>query len=210
MAQLGPTLYNPMDSSLPGSSTHGIFQARVLEWAAISFSRGSSQPRDRIQVSHIADRPFITWATRESYYDGFSSVQSLSCIRLFATPWIAAHQASLSITNSRSSLRFTSIESVMSSSHLLLCRPLLLLPPIPPSIRVFSNESTLRMRWPQAIGRLIFLFLKCLRLKIFNSVGPIGWMEKINYRLIVLFISIQKSHSIGENQRKYENLLWKL
>ena len=79
----------------------------------------------------------------------FSSVQSLSCVRLFATPWIAAHQASPSITNSRSSLRLTSIESVMPSSHLILCRPLLLLPPIPPSMRVFSNESTLRMRWPK-------------------------------------------------------------
>ena len=79
----------------------------------------------------------------------FSSVTSLSCIRLFATPWIAAHQASLSITNSWSSLRLTSIESVMPSSHLILCHPLLLLPPIPPSIRVFSNESTLHMRWPK-------------------------------------------------------------
>ena len=79
----------------------------------------------------------------------FSSVQSLSHVRLFATPWIAANQASLSITNSRSSLRPKSIESVMPSSHLILCRPLLLLPPIPPSIRVFSNESTLRMRWPK-------------------------------------------------------------
>ena len=78
-----------------------------------------------------------------------SSVQSLSCVRLFATPWIAAHQASLSITNSRSSLRLRSIESVMPSSHLILCCPLVLLPPIPPSIRVFSNESTLRMRWPK-------------------------------------------------------------
>ena len=78
-----------------------------------------------------------------------SSVQSLSHVRLSATPWIAARQASLSITNSRSSLRLTSIESVMPSSHLILCRPLLLLPPIPPSIRVFSNESTLRMRWPK-------------------------------------------------------------
>ena len=76
----------------------------------------------------------------------FSSVQSPSRVRLFTTPWIAAHQASLSITNSRSSLRFTSIESVMPSSHLILGRPLLLLPPIPPSIRVFSNESTLRMK----------------------------------------------------------------
>ena len=79
----------------------------------------------------------------------FSSVQSLSHVRLFATPWIAAHQASLFITNSQSSLRLTSIESVMPSSHLILCRPLLLLHPIPPSIRVFSNESTLRMRWPK-------------------------------------------------------------
>ena len=79
----------------------------------------------------------------------FSSVQSLSRVRLFMTPWITARQASLSITNSRSSLRLTSIESVMPSSHLILCRPLLLLPPIPPSIRVFSNQSTLRMRWPK-------------------------------------------------------------
>ena len=78
----------------------------------------------------------------------FSSVQSLSRVQLFATPWTVACQASLSITNSWSSLRPTSIESVMPSSHLILCRPLLLLPPIPPSIRVFSNESTLRMRWP--------------------------------------------------------------
>ena len=78
----------------------------------------------------------------------FSSVQSLSHVRLFATPWIAAHQASLSITISWSSLRLTSIESVMPSSHLILGRPLLLLPQIPPSIRVFSNESTFCMRWP--------------------------------------------------------------
>ena len=81
--------------------------------------------------------------------DQFSSVQSLSRVRLFVTPWIAACQASLSITNSQSSLRLTSIESVMLSSQLVLCHPLLLLPPIPPSIRVFSNESTLHMRWPK-------------------------------------------------------------
>ena len=79
----------------------------------------------------------------------FSSVQSLSRVWLFATPWIAARQASLSITNSRSSLRLTSIKSVMPSSHVILCHPLLLLPQIPPSIRVFSSESALRMRWPK-------------------------------------------------------------
>ena len=78
----------------------------------------------------------------------FSSVQSLSHVQLFAIPWVAACQASMSITNSQSSLRLTSIKSVMPSSHLILCRPLLLLPPTPPSIRVFSNESTLHMRWP--------------------------------------------------------------
>ena len=77
------------------------------------------------------------------------SVQLLSRVRLFATPGITAYQASLSITNSRSSLKLKSIELVMPSSHLILCRPLLLLPPIPPSIRVFSNESALRMRWPK-------------------------------------------------------------
>ena len=79
----------------------------------------------------------------------FSSVQSLSHVRLFVTPWITARQAPLSITISRSSLRLMSIELVMPSSHLILCCPLLLLPPIPPSIRVFSNESTLLTRWPK-------------------------------------------------------------
>ena len=98
-----------------------------------------------------------TWKTTEylsllSHWQNhiqFSSVQSLSCAWLFVTPWIAARQAFLSITNSRSLLKPMSIESVMPSSHLILCRPLLLLPLIPPSIRVFSNESTLCMRWPK-------------------------------------------------------------
>ena len=79
----------------------------------------------------------------------FISVQSLSCVGLFVTPWITARQASLSITNSQSLLKLMPIKSVMPSSHLIFCHPLLLLPPIPPSIRVFSNESTLRMRWPK-------------------------------------------------------------
>ena len=79
----------------------------------------------------------------------FSSVQSLSRVRLFATPRTAARQASLSIINSWSSLKLMSIDSVMPSNHLILCCPLLLLPPIPPSIRVFSNESALHMRWPK-------------------------------------------------------------
>ena len=77
------------------------------------------------------------------------SVQSLSHVQLFTTPWTTAYQASLSFTNSQSLPNLRSIKSVMPSNHLILCRPLLLLPPIPPSIRVFSNESALRMRWPK-------------------------------------------------------------
>ena len=82
----------------------------------------------------------------------FSSVQLLSRVQLFVTPWIAARQTSLSITNSWSLHKLMSIELVMSSSHLILCHPLLLLPPIPPSITVFSNESTLRIRWPKYLS----------------------------------------------------------
>ena len=88
-------------------------------------------------------------ATPKLNFRKFSSVQSLCRVRLFATPWTAARQASLSITNSQSSLKLMSIESVMPSSYLILGRPLFLLPPVPPSTRVFSNESTLRMRWPK-------------------------------------------------------------
>ena len=79
----------------------------------------------------------------------FSSVQSLSCVRLFATPWTATHQASLSITSSQSLFKLMSFQLVMPSNHLILCRPLLLLPSVFPSIRVFSNESALHIRWPE-------------------------------------------------------------
>ena len=101
----------------------------------------------------------FTWETVQWSSESvqFNSVQSLSRVRLSATLWIAARQASLSITNSRSSPRLKSIESVMPSSHLILCRTLLLLPPIPPSITVFSNESTLPMRWPKYWSLASFL-----------------------------------------------------
>ena len=94
------------------------------------------------------------------------SDQSLSRVRLFATPWIAARQASLSITNSQSSPRLTSIESVMPSNHFILCHPLLLLPPLPPSIWVFSNESTLHMRWPK-YWSFSFSIIDSLKKKVF-------------------------------------------
>ena len=149
-----------MNSSQQGSSVHGIFQARIPEWVAISFFRGSSQPRDRTQVSCIVGRRFTLWATREVtltkillklQYNNVCSflVHSLSHVQLFPTSWTAAHQASLSITNSQSLLKFISIESVMPPNHLILCRSLLLLPSIFPSFRVFSNESVLRIRWPK-------------------------------------------------------------
>ena len=99
----------------------------------------------------LSQTPILTGIVGSTFFS-FSSVQFSSVAQSCPTlcnPWIAARQASLSITNSRSSLRLMSIESVTPSSHLILCRPLLLLPPIPPSIRVFSSELTLRMRWPK-------------------------------------------------------------
>ena len=108
----------------------------------------------------------------------FSSVQSLSHVQLFVTPWITARQASLSITNSRSLLKLMSIESVMPSRYLILCRPLLLLPPIPPSIRVFSSESTLRMRWPK-YWSFSFSISPC-------SESPLDCKEILSYHLLIL------------------------
>ena len=96
------------------------------------------------QLSKIVKYKMTVWVVYQ-----LSSVQSLSRVRLFATPWIAAHQASLSITNSWSSPKLLSIELVMPSTHLILCCSLLLLPLIPPSVWIFSNESTLHMRWPK-------------------------------------------------------------
>ena len=142
-----PTLCEPMDYSLPGSSVHGILLVRKLEWLAMPSTRWSSQPRDQTQVSHITGSFFIFWAFREAH--SIESVQSLSCVQLFVTPWNAALQASLSITNSRSLPKLMSIESVTPLSHSILFCPFLLLPSIFPSTRVFSNESALRIRWPK-------------------------------------------------------------
>ena len=167
--QLCPTLCNPVDCSLPGSSVRGILQARILEWVAIPFSRGvfltqRSNPgllhcrQTLYYLRHQGPRSSLglalTWLYSAPWKTGLefhfsisrslttqffinfmlsfslnpssvTSVQSLSHVWLFVTPWIVARQASLSITNSRSSLRLSSIESVMPSSHLILCRPLL-------------------------------------------------------------------------------------
>ena len=149
VAKLCLTLCKSMYCSPPGSFIRGVFWGRILEWVSIFFSRGFSGPRHRTCVSYIGRQIIYNWTTWEAHAIQFSSVQLLSRVRLSVTPWIAARQASLSITNSRSLPKLMSIELVMPSSHLILCRPLLPLPPIPPSIRIFSNESTLRMRWPK-------------------------------------------------------------
>ena len=139
VAQSCLTLCNPMNCSKPDLPVHHQlpeFTQTHVHWVS-----------DAIQPLHPLSSPSPP-ALKLSQYQFVSLVQSLSRVRLFATPWIAARQASLSITNSWSSFRLMSIQSVMPSSHLILCRPLLLLPSIPPSIRVFSNESTLRMSGP--------------------------------------------------------------
>ena len=122
-------------------------------WKAEVYRIIESNMTKRLTLFHfIATEHFFTFSLKRIPSPPtsvqFSSVQSLSRVQLFVNSWIAAHEASLSIINSRSSLTLTSIELVMPSSHLILGCPLLLLPSIPPSIRVFSNESTLRVRWP--------------------------------------------------------------
>ena len=137
-------LVNPLDGSPPGFSVHGILKARRLEWIDISYSR--DVPHTGIEPAS----PVLVGSSLALCYLGSPvnlSVQ-FSCVRLFATLWTAARQASLPITNSRSLPKLMSIESVMPSNHLILSRPLLL-PSIFPSIRVFSNESALHIRWPK-------------------------------------------------------------
>ena len=137
VAQLSPTLCDPTDCSLSSCPYSPVFLLGASSW--------TEEPGGLQSIR--SQRPRHNWATNLSHQ--LSSVQLLSHVRLFVTPWTTAHQASLSITNSRSLLKLMPIESVMPPSHLILCHPLLLLLPIPPSIRVFSNESTLRMRWPK-------------------------------------------------------------
>ena len=115
-----------------------------------------------------------------------SSVQSLSCARLFAIPWTAAHQASLSVTNSRSLLKLMSIESVMPSNHLILCHPLLLLPSIFPSIRVFSNKLVLRIKWPKYGG---FSFSPSNEYSGLISFEWTGWISLLSKGLSRVFSS---------------------
>ena len=131
----------------------------------------------------------------------FSSVQSLSRVWLFATPWTTARQVSLSITNSWSSLKLMSIESVMPSSHLILCHPLLLLPSIFPSIRVFSNESALPIRWPKywSFNFSISPFNEYSGLMDWFPLGWTGWISLQSKGLARVFsnTTVQKHQFFG-------------
>ena len=175
----------------------GQLWCQLLPGLKLKFSLGGPQPlpslwqltswpRDHmlciVKLSDRGGSPSLNWlymnekkifycikATKIASIVQFSSVQSLSRVWLFATPWIAARQASLSITNSQSSPKLMCIESVMPSSHLNLCRPLLLLPPIPPSIRVFIITNT----WPLPQWRNVF----CLVL--FYVSFPEHWFQLI-------------------------------
>ena len=135
----------------------------------------------------------------------FSSVQSLSHVRLFATPWIAANQASLS-TNSRSSVKLTSLKSVMPSSHLILCRPFLLLPPILSSIRVFSNESTLHMRWPK-YWRFSFSIIPAKEIPGLSPSEWTGWISLQSKGLSRAFsnTTVQKHQFFGAQPSSQSN-----
>ena len=126
-------------------------------------------------------------------------VQLLCCVWLLETPWIASCQASLSITNSQSLLKLMSIESLMPFNHLILCRPLLLLPPIPPSIRVFSNESTLHMRWPK-YWSFSFSIIPCKEIP-----------ELISFRMDWLdFLAVQGTlKSLLQRHSSKASILWR-
>ena len=142
-------------------------------------------------------------ASQENFIKHFSQ---FSHVRLFATPWIAARQTSLSITNSQSLLKLMAIKSVMPSSYLILCRPLLLLPQIPPSIRVFSNESTLRMRWPK-YWSFSFSISPSNEHQDWSPLGWTGWISLQSKGLSRVFsnTTVQKHQFFGTQLSSQSN-----
>ena len=202
VAQLYLTLCDTRDCSLPGSSVLGILQARILEWVAIPFSRGSSHPRIEPRSSAVQVDSFYHLSRQGS----LSSVRLLSCVRLFVTPWIAAHQVSLSIINSWSSLKLTSTESVIPSCHLILCCPFFLLPPIPPSIKVFSNDSTLS--WGgQSIGVSALASFLPKNTQGWSPLGWTGWTSLQSKGLSRVFsnTTVQKHQFFGTQLSSQSN-----
>ena len=149
--------------------------------------------------SQLCHQPFIaSFCLQLSQHPISQSVQSLSCVQLFATPWTASHQASLSITNYQSLLKLMSIESVMPSSHLILCRPLLLPPSIFPSIRVFANEPVLHIRWPKywSFSFNISTFNECSGLISFRM----DWLD--------LIAVLETLKSLLQHHNSKASILW--
>ena len=149
----------------------------------------------------------IPWRRKKAQ---FSSVHSLSRVWLFVTPWTAAHQASLSITNSQSLLRLMSIESVMPSNHLIFCRPLLLLPSIIPSIRVFSNESVLHIKWPKDCSfsfKLNEWSVLPINIQDWFPLGGTGWISLQSKGLSRVFsnTTVQKHQFFGTQPSLWSN-----
>ena len=128
------------------------------------------------------------------------SVQLLSRVQLFVTPWTAGHQASLSITNSQSLPKLMSIELVMPSNHLILCRPLLLLLPILPSIRVFSNESDFRIRCPKSIAVSASTSVLPMNMQDWSPLGWTGWISLQSKGLSRVFNTTVQKHQFFRTQ----------
>ena len=178
VVQLHLTLCDPMDCSPPGSSVRGDSPGKNTGVVTMPSSMGSSQPRDQTwvsNVSHITGIFLTVWAPGKPHYIYRESL-SVQSFRLFVTKWIVAHQASLSITNSWSSLKLMSIESVMPSNYLILCHPLFLLPSIFPSIRVFSSESGLCIKWSKCWS-FSFSISPSKNIQDWSPLGWTGWIS---------------------------------
>ena len=176
-----PAFCDPMDYSLPGYSVHGILQARILEWVTMPSSKGSSQPTDRTQGSNSHLLCLLHWqmCSLSLVPPGkpqiFSSVQSLSHVWLFATPWTAACQASLSITNFQSLLKLMPIELVMPSNHFILCHPLLLTSSVIPSIMVILSQFL--ASGSQSIGVSASTSVLPMHIQDWFPLGWTGWIS---------------------------------
>ena len=191
----------PAQLSLPWSPE--IKKLRQVH-AQCSLGRSCYRPKKSCVYGYLVTS--VQFSSVQFSSDQFSSVQSLIPVPLFATPWIAARQDSLSITTSRSSPRSTSIESVMASSHLMHCCPLLLLPPIPPNIRVFPNESTLLKRWPKYWS---YSFSIIPPKKSQGSIASewTGWISLQSKGLSRVFsnTTVQKHQSLGAQPSSQSN-----
>ena len=182
-----------------------ILHTRILEWIAIPFSKGSSWPRDWTWVFCTAGRFFTIWANREAQ-NNISSVQLLRRVWLFATPWIVAHQASLSTTNFRSLLKLMSIESVMPSSHLILCYPLLSCPQSLPASGSFPMRQFFTCGG-QSIGVSASASVLAMNTQDWSPLGWTGWISLQSKGLARVFsnTTVQKHQFFGTQLSSQSN-----